>query len=300
MNLFDAPSATIIPYGRTPDATETEFLVTENPIPPSNEDDSDDLSAFDDFVNKHLDFESRNDKNSKPVTKGNIFEDNEEDIFEDEEDVPPYNPFRGTPPSPFGSIFNRPGAPQPQSPRQSGSAPPPASSAPGAPPRNPMPTADDRRWISGYYKVRTDLEIFQTLPFMTSRVLIVTDANRRWNKRVRYIPNVAPGWAAIELRASRPIRGYVRTSEVRFISAAKVPRWSKMMMTFRLDWFDILVISVVLMLFLFLLTDVDETLFYSARPHVEALQTQIAEQQARIDTLEAQISGENAVREDDR
>ncbi len=278
--------------------------VPENSIPPVGDDDSDDLSAFDDFVNSQLDFDGKAERPSAETE--NLFDDDMEDdeVAEDEDPLG-----RMRPSSSFGAFFSRPNAPighTPPSRFASGSAsspfsqPPPSQSS--VPPRVPLPSVDDRRWKDGVYSVKGDLEIYYSQPFLAMRVLVLADANRRLYKRVRYIPNIAPGWAAIEVRTSRILRGFVRTADVKLTPIPKSPAWSRIFfgLPLRLDWLDVVILVVVLLMLLFAATDIDETLLYVSRPHVEALQTQVASQQAQLEALQAQLSTTPMPRPGDR
>lgn len=277
----------------------------ENSIPPTGDDDSDDLSAFDDFVNSQLDFDGEGDRAS--TRDPNLFDDDSEDD-ETGDDGDPLG--RARPPSSFGVFLSRPG------PSGMGSSPPsrfnsgpasspfsqPPSSQASMPPRVPLPSADDRRWQDGIYSVKGDLEIYHSQPFLAMRVLVLANAHRRLFKRIRYIPNIAPGWAAVEVRTSRVLRGFVRTADVKLTPIPKAPAWSRVFfgLPLRLDGLDAAIIIVLLMMLLFIATDIDENLFYRPKPHVEALQTQVAAQQAQLEALQAQLSATPMPRPGDR
>lgn len=277
----------------------------ENSIPPAGDDDSDDLSAFDDFVNSQLDFDGEAERAAAETD--NLFDDDSEDdeIVEDEDPLG-----RVRPSSSFGAFFSRPSAPgmgsSPPSRFASGAAsspfsqPPPSQSS--MPPRIPLPSVDDRRWQDGVYSVKGDLEIYYSQPFLAMRVLVLADANRRLYKRIRYIPNIAPGWAAIEVRTSRILRGFVRTADVKLTPIPRSPAWSRVFfgLPLKLDWLDMVIITIVLLMLLFVATDIDETLFYVSKPHVEALQTQVAAQQAQLESLQAQLAATPMPRQGDR
>jgi hypothetical protein len=271
--------------------------VPENSLPPPGDDESDDLSAFDDFVNKHLNFEGK--QQARPAQDSGSLFDDVPDL--DDDDDTPANPF-GRPPSPFtGQPFRspfgagsmpplRPGAPSP-SPNERAN---PFSASPNAsmPPRMPMPAPDDKRWTPGYYNVRGDLEIVVLQPFLATRVLVIPDASRRLNKKCRYIANVAPGWSFIEVQTGRLLRGFVRSSDVRFMPAVAARPMFPLLGRYRLrlDWLDIVIVAAVLIVLLAMATEIDDELFYMARGDVRELQAQVATQQAQIEALTAELA----------
>jgi hypothetical protein len=269
----------------------------ENSLPTPGDDESDDLSAFDDFVNKHLNFEGKSQ--AKPADdSASLFDDVPN--LEEDDDAPagtfgrPQS-FSGPLRSPFGS-----GGPLPPL-RPPGSQNPnpneranPFSPSPNAnmPPRMPIPAPDDKRWMPGYYSVRGDLEIVVLQPFLATRVMVIPDANRRLNKKCRYIANVAPGWSFIEVQTGRMMRGFVRNGDVRFmpgVASRQVmfPLLGKYRL--RLDWLDLVIMIAVLLVLLAMATDIDDELFYLARGDVRELQAQVATQQAQIDALTAEL-----------
>ncbi len=274
--------------------------VPENSIPPVGDDDPEDLSAFNDFVNSHLNFDGETNRPAEDT----------DDLFDDDDMVEDKDPFgKARPTLPFGAFLSRPAAPGNMPPPRfgsSGSSSPFSQSPPSAqsstPPRVPLPSTDDRRWKVGVYSVKGDLEIYYSQPFLAMRVLVLASANRRFYKRVRYIPNIAPGWAAIELRTSRLLRGFVRTADVKLTPLPRLPVWARPFsgISFKFDWADVLILAVILLLLLFATTDIDEKLFFMPRPHIEAMQTQVASQQAQLEALQAQLAATPMPRLGDR
>ncbi len=261
----------------------------DSSVPPASDDEPDDLSAFDEFVNQHLNFDP------KPRTDGGLFGAPSVDDSAPDDDIPP--PRTAPPLSPFSARL--PFGPQPPRP-----ANPPAFGSPAAgpspfPPRLPLPLANDRRWQYGLFSVKGDLEIHYSQPYMAMRVLVIADANRRFNRLVRFIPNIAPGWAAFEIHTSREVRGFVRQTDVRItplplnmtrlqeqwhVLKAGYPRlFSILGNAFVVA---VLAITVVIMLGVREQESIDET---AREERISSMESQLATQQAHIEALEAHI-----------
>lgn len=261
----------------------------DSSIPPTSDDEPDDLSAFDEFVNEHLNFDARPAPPPAPRPARGLFEVSDDDFDEDDDEDPVIPPPTAAPGPPLSSgIFGRnPFVPPP--PRPASSTPGPAS----LPPRIPMPPANDSRWQAGLYSTQGDMEIFYSQPYVAMRVLVIANAHLRLNRKVRFIPNIALGWAAIEIRTSRTLRGFVRQSDVRLWPLQLNSRhWlaAFALKLLREYWSTVLIIVAFVFFLAVLLANPDISPRYAAESTVTGLEAQVATQQAQIEALEARIS----------
>jgi hypothetical protein len=219
---------------------------------------------FDDYVNNHLDFEGLGDEdgldrppslaNWERLDVTNPFRiDRERAIGEDEPEISP--PGLRTPRPVFGLRSSL-----------------------------PFPSLDDSRWRRGTFEVVKDLRVHKTptfapSPFGTSsNVMVFANAYRYANKRLRYIPDIFPGWSAVQLMWEKPVIGYVNHNEVRLMPP--VPK-------LREHWTDILLIIGVCLLLL-VIGNIALLQDERTREQIETLQAEIATLNARIEMLEIQ------------
>jgi hypothetical protein len=225
-------------------------------------------SPFDDFVNNHLDFEGFDDEDEfeRPPSSGNserpsfytlslLRMNREQAVDEDEPESSP---------------------PEPRMPR-------PIFGLRGALP--PFPSLDDSRWRRGTFEVVKDLRVHKTPTFApspfgsSSNVMVFANAYRYANKRLRYIPDIFPGWSAVQLLWEKPVIGYVNHNEVRLMpSAPKLKEY----------WTEILLIVGVCLLLL-VIGSIALVENERARARIESLQAEIAALNARIEALEDQL-----------
>ncbi|MFQ3568726.1 MAG: hypothetical protein SNJ59_17195 [Aggregatilineales bacterium] len=85
----------------------------------------------------------------------------------------------------------------------------------------PFPEPNDARWIDGVYRT---VALFgfrvYTQPDVFSNRIAFSQLSWHWSRRVRYIPEIVPGWSAVQFNRSRllpPLKGYVRTSDVKLV-----------------------------------------------------------------------------------
>jgi hypothetical protein len=287
------------------------------PRDPSNDDDSaDNFGAFDDFVNKHLDFDpSATAPSEKPkFSTRSFFEADNDDLDEalddDDDDDDDFGDFdslkRGLSASknPFVSGRGLPSSPPP--PPISGfggtlgKLPPPpigassSGSSSFAPPRIPFPVPSDSRWVEGIVRTKGDLEIYQTFPiFAPARTIVVPPSVHHANPSIRYIRDIAPGWTAVQYKSSRQITGWVKNSDATFyafrfrLMPLHEMRWFQTLYKFRitLNGLDIAFYLLIAGLLLLVFSAFDGSVFYDARPDMQALQTQVFQQSLEIERL---------------
>jgi hypothetical protein len=223
-------------------------------------------SPFDDYVNNHLDFDGLGDEGEfeRPPSLANwerldsigLFRtDRERAVSEDEPEINP--PGLRTPRLPFGLRSSL-----------------------------PFPSLDDSRWRRGTFEVVKDLRVHKTPTFApspfgsSSNVMVFANAYRYANKRLRYIPDIFPGWSAVQLMWEKPVIGYVNHNEVRLMPSA--PKLKE-------HWMDILLIIGVCLLLL-VIGNIAPLQNERTRGQIESLQAEIATLNARIEALEDQLT----------
>lgn len=261
----------------------------DSSVPPASDDEPDDLSAFDEFVNQHLNFDP------KPRTDGGLFGapafDND---ALDDDGFPPARP--APPPGPFSARTPFGPPPRPASPPAFGA---PAPGPAPFPPRMPLPASSDRRWQHGLFSVDGDLEIYYSQPFTSMRVLVIADASRRFNRIVRFIPNIAPGWAAFEIHTSRLVRGFVRQADVRITpippQVTRLPeRWRLLKATYPRAYsiasnVILSVVAVLTIIACVIALQTGQTTDATDEQRLALMESQIATQQAQLEALEARF-----------
>ena len=150
----------------------------------------------------------------------------------------------------------------------------------------PFPSLDDPRWRRGTFEVAKDLRVHKTPTFApspfgsSSNVMVFANAYRYANKRLRYIPDIFPGWSAVQLMWEKPVIGYVNHNEVRLMPSAP---------GLKEHWMDILLIIAVCLLLL-VIGSIALLQNERARGQIESLQAEIATLNARIEALEDQLT----------
>ncbi len=222
-------------------------------------------SPFDDYVNNHLNFEGLGDESGldRPPSSANwerpdvtnpFKADRERTISEDESEISPSDPRTPRPVFELRSSL-------------------------------PFPSLDDSRWRRGTFEVVKDLRVHKTptfapSPFGTStNVMVFANAYRYANKRLRYIPDIFPGWSAVQLMWEKPVIGYVNHNEVRLMPPA--PKLQE-------HWMDILLIIGVCLLLL-VIGNIARLRDERTWGQIETLQAEIVTLNARIEALESQL-----------
>jgi hypothetical protein len=92
------------------------------------------------------------------------------------------------------------------------------------------PAPNDRRWRYGQYKAPASVTIYSqpNIRYVDDFALRRTDAYA--HALLRYLPDVRPGWTAIELTLSTPIIGYVRNDCVSFRRSSGIYEYFLMLM----------------------------------------------------------------------
>ncbi len=260
----------------------------DNSLPPPDfpERDGDDgkkkTSSFDDFVNNDLDFTGLDSsaEKSDPVDRSYLR---------------PLNPFPFPTPkpsedAPYGNLPNRGVTPPSEDESQpraglgglAGRLGSLFAGGSAAYPRIPPPPLEDPRWVRGVYRVQRDLRIYRSPHRSAPRVVTLPEANRRLDKSLRFIANVSPGWSAVHLVGDQPIIGFVDNSEVLLVARKGL----------RDVWEDVALIVCLILLILALITNLDHLPFLGGNDEAEritALESQLAERDARIQELQATI-----------
>lgn len=149
----------------------------------------------------------------------------------------------------------------------------------------PFPNLDDPRWKRGTFEVVKDLRVHKTPSFAPStlsagsNVMVFTNAFRYdiKKKRLRYIPDIFPGWSAVHLLWEKPVLGYVNHSEVRL-----TPHTSRL----QEHWSEVLLIAGLCALLLVAIIRMSAPPDRSMERQIEQLTEQIATLEARIAVLE--------------
>ncbi len=262
--------------------------------PPSDDqpqnDDSEANDAFSQFVNDELDvtsLENTSDEAPAPPTPPlfarRLFKPqlDDQDSFDDDDDDddntrPALNPF-SSPPRPFsGSFSSRLGGPS-------------------TPRRHEFPSLNDWRWIDGVYQVEDELRVYKE-PNPLHGFTRYMHAHLRWNKTVRYINEVATGWAAVSLGGKHGVKGYVRASEVKLVPGTGFHANLQSWMSSKTNLLDALGFVCVLLLLLLVIYEVDRQSYQNdhelaaLQQIIDVQQTQFATLEARIDALETQLN----------
>lgn len=92
------------------------------------------------------------------------------------------------------------------------------------------PAPNDRRWRYGQYKAPTSVTIYTqpNIRYVDDFALRRTDDYA--HALLRYLPDIRPGWTAIELTLSTPIIGYVRNDCVSFRRSSGIYEYFLMLM----------------------------------------------------------------------
>lgn len=255
-------------------------------MPHSYDEEPDDLGAFDEFVNHHLDFEP---PEKRRVPSPPFINDSDDD---DEDDTLPFLPTRNGLSNGFvrpssisgtGSTSRPSGTPFPT---------PSPFSVPGNLPRASTPTPTDGRWRTGFYRVKRDLEIYQTNA-LPPRIIIIPDASRRLNRSIKYIPNVQPGWSAIMLRSNRLIIGFIKNEDVTLY--ALLPpgaRTDFKKLQFNKPTLDVLLFLLLVALITYVFARAGETLLYNPQEDVAQLETRILSLETQLQAQGVRLSPE--------
>ena len=154
-----------------------------------------------------------------------------------------------------------------------------------------FPEPDDARWIEGVYRALFGFSIYAE-PDILSKCINLSHSFRQWDRRVRYIPEIVPGWSAVQLsrsRRSHPLKGYVRSSDVKLVPQTgflpNLVGWVHELKTI-IGVFEVVVIIIIAILLLSVFSNRDA----SAPQTDEALQMTLSAQNERIANLEATLS----------
>jgi len=150
----------------------------------------------------------------------------------------------------------------------------------------PFPNLDDPRWRRGTFEVVRDLRVHK-MPVLApggvgigSNVMVFTNAFRYdiKKKRLRYIPDVFPGWSAVYLLWDKPVLGYVHQNEVRL--TPQTPRLQE-------HWSEVLLIIGLCLLLLVAIVNMTAPPNSAEARTIEQLNEEIATLQARVNVLES-------------
>ncbi len=78
------------------------------------------------------------------------------------------------------------------------------------------PTPTDPRWHYAQYKATSAVKIYSQPNVQYDCGYALRPTERYAHALLRYLPDVRPGWTAVELTISHPITGYVRNDSVGF------------------------------------------------------------------------------------
>lgn len=115
---------------------------------------------------------------------------------------------------------------------------------PFAPIESPVPT--DTRWHYGQYKADEAVKIYSQPNTRYDSGYALRPSGRYAHALLRYLPDVRPGWTAIELSISQPITGYVRNESVNFRRSSGIYEY---MMTFAVSAQIVMGLSVLIFLY---------------------------------------------------
>lgn len=166
----------------------------------------------------------------------------------------------------------------------------------------PMPLVNDPRWKHGFYTVRHDLEIYHTPQFPApARVSVIPNAGRRLDRRIDYIRDIAPGRTAVKFSLGvfrQPLIGLIKNEEARIEPIKSWRTYTRHLWKWMHDPLNpvgstalILTLAGALLLTLTVLYnalpgDTRASINALLQPNTVRIETQLAEQQARIEVLE--------------
>lgn len=180
---------------------------------------------------------------------------------------------------PFGGPFSRP------------------SSEQGLPPRLPIPSAADSRWVPYRFRTQAHLEIHHPASLTTpARSTVIPNAVKMLHGRLHAIPAVAPGWVAVKIALSmrQPIIGFVRVDQIHLLPAKPTPGWTTRLYDLAISKRGSrLIQSTLLILINLLLLIMLVVLLLELQPQMmpdrAAIEAQLGAQAERIEALERRL-----------
>lgn len=174
----------------------------------------------------------------------------------------------------------------------------PFSRLPGnlnTPPRVPIPSAGDSRWILYAFRARPHLEIHHPASLTSpARVTVIPNAATTLDGRLYAISSLVPGWIAVKvtLTMRQPIIGFVRADHLHLGAPSPVQDWTTSLYKYAISehgsrFLQATLLVVLVMLMLMLVVRTGQPL--APMPDLTAIEIQLSEQDARIDALEARL-----------
>ncbi len=108
----------------------------------------------------------------------------------------------------------------------------------------PAPT--DSRWHYGQYKADSGVKIYSQPNTRYECGYALRPTEHYAHALLRYLPDIRPGWTAIELTISNPLTGYVRNDSVRFRRTSGIYEY---MLTFMVTAQIVMGLSVLIFLY---------------------------------------------------
>ena len=108
------------------------------------------------------------------------------------------------------------------------------------------PTPTDARWHYGQYQADETVSIYSQPDLLFTDVYTLRPTNGYAHALLRYLPDVRPGWTAIELTIGNPIVGYVRNDEISFRQRSGIYEY---LLMFMISTLMIMGLSVLMLLY---------------------------------------------------
>lgn len=263
-----------------------------DPIPPSpdpGDDEQERQNAFDDFVNHQLNFDAQSPQSDDLFDEDDPENDLDLGAAQTGEELLPFSPFRRrlsddarVPPSFVPLSAGRTGFPRPNPP-------------PSGPPRVSLPPPTDRRWVNAVYVQNGTLTIYSLVVLNIQRVWVLHSLDLKLDRRIRVIPNIMPGWVAVELNMglTEPVRGFVRQRDLRLRMLPRVTGIPSLIhsvvlqLIYRPFTQTILILCAILLLAAGIVSIVAPEIL--SEPGLTSMQQQITEQQRQLDHLNEQL-----------
>lgn len=165
------------------------------------------------------------------------------------------------------------------------------------PPRIPIPSASDSRWMLYRFRTHAHLEIHHPASLTAPvRSTLIPDPVTMLHGRLHAIPAVAPGWVAVKITLSmrQPIIGFVRANQIHLMPAKPTPSWTTRLYNLAISKRGsrliqsilLLAISVLMLLMLIVLLFEPRP---QSMPDLAAVEARLEEQAERIEQLELRL-----------
>ncbi|MGQ9907259.1 MAG: hypothetical protein ACUVS2_00345 [Candidatus Flexifilum sp.] len=171
------------------------------------------------------------------------------------------------------------------------------SSEQALPPRIPIPSAGDSRWVLYRFRTQAHLEIHHPASLTTpARSTVIPNAAKLLHGHLHAIPAAAPGWVAVKvaLTMRQPIIGFVRADQIHLLPAKPTPDWPTQLYNLAISKRGSrLIQSALLLLISLLLLIMLVVLVFEPQPQpmpdLIAVEAQLEAQAERIEALERRL-----------